>query len=66
MVEEEDPYGNRESSDNSTAVTVAPSSGTGQLQGTTTVTVTGGVAAFTNLADNTAQTLARSSSAVMD
>jgi hypothetical protein len=53
----EDEYGNLETGDNSTQVTAGLSSGTGPLQGTTTVTVAGGVATFTNLADNTAETI---------
>ncbi len=57
MVYEEDQYGNLETGDNSTVVTATLASGTGPLQGTTTVTVTGGVATFTNLADNTAETI---------
>ena len=56
-LEEEDAYGNRETGDNTSVVTAALSGGTGPLQGTTTVTVSGGVAAFTSLADDTAETL---------
>ena len=51
------PYGNLETGDNSSVVTVALNSGTGPLQGTATVTMSGGVAAFTNLADNKAETI---------
>ncbi len=57
VVEEVDPYGNVETGDNSTVITAELSSGIGPIQGTTTATVSGGVAAFTDLADNTAETL---------
>jgi streptogramin lyase len=57
VVYEADQYGNLETGDNSTVVTAALASGAGPLQGTTSVTVSGGVAAFTNLADNKAETL---------
>jgi hypothetical protein len=57
VVYEEDAYGNLETGDNSTVVTAALASGAGPLQGTTSVTVAGGVATFTNLADNKAETL---------
>ena len=57
MIDEEDQYGNLETGDNSTVVTASLSSGTGPLQGTTTVTRLGGVATFTNLADDTAETI---------
>ena len=57
VIYEEDQYGNLETGDNSTVVTASLASGTGPLQGTTTVTVSGGVATFTNLADNTAETI---------
>jgi len=57
VIYEEDQNGNLETGDNSTVVTVALSSGTGPLRGTTTATVSGGVATFTNLADNTAETI---------
>ena len=53
----EDQYGNLETGDNTTQVTAALNSGTGPLQGTTTVTVSGGIATFTNLADDTAETI---------
>ena len=54
----EDQFGNLETNDNTTEVTVALSVGTGPLLGTTTVTVSGGVATFSNLADDTAETIA--------
>ena len=53
----EDQYGNLETSDNSTQVTAALASGTGPLLGTLTVTVSGGIATFTDLSDNTAETI---------
>ena len=53
----EDQYGNRETGDNTTQVTASLSTGSGPLSGTTTVTVSGGIAAFTNLADPTAETI---------
>ena len=53
----EDQYGNLETGDNTTQVTARSNTGTGPLQGTTTVTVSGGIATFTNLADNTAETI---------
>jgi hypothetical protein len=53
----EDPYGNLETGDNSTAVTAALSSGAGPFQGTTSATVAGGVATFTNLADTRAESM---------
>ncbi len=54
----EDQYGNLETGDNTTQISAALSLGTGPLLGTTTLTVTGGVASFTNLADDTAETIA--------
>ncbi len=60
VIYEEDQYDNAETGDNSTVVTAALSSGRGPLQGTTSVTVNGGVASFTSLADNTAETIALS------
>jgi hypothetical protein len=56
VIYEEDRFGNVETGDNSTVVTASLASGTGPLQGTTTVAVSGGVATFTNLADNRAET----------
>ena len=53
----EDQYGNRETGDNSTQVTASLNTGSGPLLGTTTVTVSGGVATFTNLADPTVETI---------
>ena len=57
VIYEEDQYGNLMTGDNTTVVTATLSSGTGPLQGTLTATVSGGVATFTNLADNTAETI---------
>ncbi len=54
VIYEEDQHGNLEAGDNSTQVTVSLASGSGPLQGTLMVTVSGGIATFTNLADNTA------------
>ena len=54
----EDQFGNIETGDNTTQVTAASlPMGSGPLQGTTTVTVSDGVATFTDLADNTAETI---------
>ena len=54
----EDQYGNLETGDNTTQVTAASLPlGSGPLQGTTTVTVSGGIATFTNLADDKAETI---------
>ena len=54
----EDQYGNLETGDNSTQVTAASLPvGSGPLQGTTTVTASGGIATFTNLADDKAETI---------
>jgi hypothetical protein len=58
VIYEEDSFGNVETGDNSRSVTAALASGTGPLQGTTTVVVSGGVATFTNLADSKAETIA--------
>jgi hypothetical protein len=57
VVYEEDQFGDLETGDNSTVVTATLASGTGPLQGTTSVTVSGGVATFTNLVDNKAETI---------
>jgi hypothetical protein len=54
---EVDSYGNLVTSDNSTVITAALASGAGPLRGTTSVTMSGGVATFTNLADNKAETI---------
>ncbi len=57
VIYEEDQYGNVETSDNSTVVTVSLAGGAGPLQGALTATVSGGVATFTNLGDNMAETI---------
>ena len=57
VVDEEDQYGNLETGDDSTTVTASLASGTGSLVGTTTVTVAGGVATFTDLEEDTAGTI---------
>ena len=57
VIYEEDQNGNLETGDNSTVVTVSLASGAGPLQGTFTATVVGGIATFTNLGDNTAETI---------
>ena len=57
QVYEEDQFGNLETVDSSTAVTAALSAGTGPLVGTKTATVSGGIATFANLAENTAGTI---------
>ena len=57
VIYEEDLYGHLESGDNSTVVTVSLTSGSGPLTGTLTATVSGGIATFTNLADDTAETI---------
>ena len=57
VVYEEDQYGNLETGDSSSTVTASLATGTGPLQGTTTVTMQGGVAAFSGLYDPTAETI---------
>jgi hypothetical protein len=53
-----DQNGNLETGDNSTVITVSLASGTGPLQAKTlSATVVGGIATFTGLADNTAETI---------
>jgi hypothetical protein len=53
----EDQFGNLDTNDNTTQVTATLNSGAGPLLGTTTVTVSGGVATFTGLYDTTAETI---------
>src|SRR5207237_6701775 len=50
----EDQFGNLRSNDFSTVVTATRSAGSGTLQGTTTATAVGGIAAFANLSHNIA------------
>ena len=57
VVYEEDQFGNLESGDNSTVVSVKLGSGSGPLVGPLTETVVGGVATFSNLADDAAETI---------
>ena len=57
VIVEEDQFGNVESTDSTTVVTVSLTSGAGPLQGTQTVTVNKGVATFTNLADDLAESI---------
>ena len=58
VIGQEDSFGNVETNDNSTQVTASLSSGSGPLSGTTTVTVKSGVATFSNLTDDKAETIA--------
>ena len=60
VVYEVDQYGNLETGDNSTMITASLASGNGTLLGTTTATLSGGVATFVGLADNTAGTISLS------
>ena len=53
----EDRFGNIETSDSTTVVRVAPGGTAGPLEGTTAVTVSGGVATFTNLSAETARAI---------
>ncbi|MGO9924476.1 MAG: hypothetical protein ACLQIB_58585 [Isosphaeraceae bacterium] len=57
VVYEEDQFGNLETGDDSTVITASLQSGKGPLQGMTSATVSGGVATFTNLADDTAEAI---------
>ncbi len=57
VVYEEDAFGNLITGDNTTLVTATIAGGAGTLQGTTTVTVLGGVAVFSGLSDDTAGTI---------
>ncbi len=54
VIDVEDQYGNLATSDNTTVVTVSLESGNGTVVGTLTATAVAGVAAFTNLGENTA------------
>ena len=63
VIYEEDQYGNLETGDNTTSVTVSLASGAGPLDGMTRVTVQGGVATFAGLADTKAETITLSYSA---
>ena len=57
VIYEEDQFGNIITGDNATVVTASLATGAGPLAGTTSVTVIGGVATFTNLADKMAETI---------
>ncbi len=57
QVYELDEFGNLETLDSSTVVTASAGNGKGPLQGIAGVTVSGGVATFTNLGENTAGTI---------
>jgi len=52
-----DQNGNLVTGDNTTQVTASIQAGAGPLLGTTTVTVSGGIATFTNLSDNKAESI---------
>jgi hypothetical protein len=60
IVTEEDQYNNTITSDSSTVITAALSIGDGPLQGTTTLALNHGIASFTNLFDDKAETIALS------
>ena len=57
VIFEEDQFNNLESGDNTTVIAAMLNGGAGPLQGMTTVTVSGGVARFSNLGDNAAETI---------
>ena len=57
VIDEEDQFGNLETGDNSTMVQASLASGAGPLQGTSTVTLSGGVASFAGLLDTKAETI---------
>ena len=57
VVYEVDPFNNLVTSDNSTVIAAMLNSGVGPLGGTASATVSGGVAHFTSLADNLAETI---------
>ncbi len=58
VIYEEDSFNNIVTSDNSTVVTASLASGAGTLYGTKTATVSGGIASFNDLEDDTAGPLA--------
>ena len=60
VIYEEDQYGNLITTDSATQVTVSLGSGTGPLQGTKSVIVSGGVATFAGLFDEMAETITQS------
>src|SRR5262249_24643922 len=57
VVRVEDAFGNLRSTDNSTVVSAARSAGSGTLQGSTNITVIGGVATFTNVSHSVATSI---------
>ena len=57
VIDEEDQFGNIETGDSSTVVTALLATGAGPLKGTVTATLADGVATFTNLADDKAETI---------
>ncbi len=57
VIWETDSSGNLQTNDNSTVVTASVIGGGGQLQGTISVTVSGGIATFSNLFDDKAGTI---------
>ena len=57
VIDEEDQYGNIVTTDSSTKVTASLHTGAGTLIGTTTATVSSGIASFTDLEDDTAGAL---------
>ena len=57
IIYEEDAFNNVLAGDNSTVISAVLNSGAGPLQGTTNITVSGGVAHFGNLADNMAEVI---------
>jgi hypothetical protein len=57
VIDEVDRFGNLEKGDSSSLVSASLSSGSGPLKGTSIATLAGGVAKFTNLADDTAETI---------
>jgi hypothetical protein len=56
VIDEEDPFGNIETGDKTTVVTVSLGSGPGPLSGAMTAVVSGGVARFAALADKKVET----------
>ncbi len=60
VIYEEDQYGNVNENDNTTVVTAALASGTGQLQGSRSVAMKNGIATFTNLAYDIAESISLS------
>src|ERR1017187_5379610 len=57
VIYEEDPSGALETADNTTIVTASLNTGAGPLQGTLIARVVGGIATFSNLFDQLAETL---------